>query len=68
MHSQNKAKGPTKADSQIFLQVKIDFLRENNIFLLFQLWKQLKIHCSFAKINPAKTFLLEMRHVSATFL
>ena len=37
MHSQNKAKGPTKADSQIFLQVKIDFLRENNIFFLFQL-------------------------------
>ena len=25
MHSQNKAKGPTKGDSQIFLQAKIDF-------------------------------------------
>ena len=59
----NKVQGSTKANYRIFLQVKFDFWGENHIFFLFQLSKQLKIHSSFMKINPAKSLLLEVRHM-----
>ena len=52
----SKAKGHTKANLWISMQVKFNFWQITHIFLLFKLWKQLKIHSPFVKINSRKNF------------
>ena len=54
MRQYNKAKGPTKTNSRIFIRAKFNFWRETRIFLLFKLHRQLKRHSSFIKINTRK--------------
>ena len=54
MWQYDKAKGPTKAILQIFIQVKFDFCQEIHNSLLFKLWRGSKIHSPLAKINLHK--------------